>query len=145
MARKFITYRDDQGKRIKITYTEASVFLATELLVAVRDQNMQAHEEIISRWIARGMNLKDVLQSVTSLLDGYGVESMKHTTTCTAIHPITTESADMFANLKAPKPVKVSFVRKVIANVRFTNRKRKQSEKITVIDGVLRGRKAGAL
>jgi hypothetical protein len=43
--------------------------------------------------------------------------------------------------LRAPQPVQVSFVRKVIQDVRVVMRKRDEQNKATRIDGILRARK----
>lgn len=142
--RKNICYRDDNGNKTTITYIEASVRFSVELFDSIRNKDTQKHGEVINRWIARGMDKNDVLGTVTSMLSAYGAECPQHSTVYVAMVPGGDTGEDPLAGLdglRAPQPVQVSFVRKVIQDVRVVMRKRDEQNKATRIDGILRARK----
>jgi hypothetical protein len=143
--KKNICYRDDNGNKTTITYTEASVRFSVELFDSIRNRDTQKHGEVINRWIARGMERSDILETVTSMLSAYGAQCLQHSTVHVAMMPSgDATNEDPLAGLdglRAPQPVQVSFVRKVIQDVRLVMRQRDQQTKATRIDGILKARK----
>lgn len=141
MRKRKIKYRDAQGKKISMDYASASAVFSVELLQAVMKNDAQSHQEVIETWISRGLDVNDVIGAVTSLLTGYGRQEPQHATVYAAIRPEThdphADPLQGLEGLRAPKAVRVSFVRRVIGDIRIENRKRKRAEAETVIDNLL--------
>lgn len=145
MRKRRIKYRDAQGKRFNMDYASASAIFSVELLQSVMKNDTQSHQEVIEKWISRGLEVRDVVGAVAALLTSYGAQEPQHGTVYVAIRPETHEEAEDplqgLEGLKAPKPVRVSFMRRVIGDVRVENRKRKRTEAITVIENLVRKRR----